>query len=112
MTDSYGYLLFKAFFSFAAVLALLGVFLYALKLVMKKTGMRPSDAGVPIKVLTVFPLEHRKNLTVVDVAGTVIVLGVTPSSVNMVARVESVEAAEELRRLGATRGQGLNRFFR
>ncbi|MBI5561967.1 MAG: flagellar biosynthetic protein FliO [Deltaproteobacteria bacterium] len=112
MTDSYVYLLLKAFFSLALVLVMLGAFLYGLKRLMKRAGLRRMDADEPIKVLRVFQLEHKKSLTVVDVAGEVIVLGVTPASVNMVMKVERPEAADELRRRGNGRCAGLFGLFK
>ncbi|OGQ60489.1 MAG: hypothetical protein A3J24_05130 [Deltaproteobacteria bacterium RIFCSPLOWO2_02_FULL_53_8] len=112
MTGSYAYMLLKAVFSLAVVLALLGLFLYMLKAFMKKTGSRGSASAKPVEVLGVYPLDYKKNLTVVDVAGEVIVLGVTPSSVNLVAKIENPAAMEELKRLGEASQTGLLRFFR
>lgn len=112
MTDSYAYMLLKAVFSLAVVLGLLGAFLYGLKAFMKKTGGRGAVFAKPVKVLGVYPLDYKKNLTIVDVAGEVIVLGVTPASINMVMKIENCEAVEELRLQGLKNQSGLLRFFR
>lgn len=112
MNGSYAYMLFKAVFSLAVVLAALALFLYGLKAVMRRTGYRASQQAEPVRVLSVYPLDYKKSLTVVDVAGTVIVLGVTPTSVNLVMKIENRDAAEELKRLGATGQRGLFRRFR
>lgn len=112
MTGSYAYMLLKAVFSLAVVLALLGAFLYGLKAFMKRAGSRGAAFAKPVKVLGVYPLDYKKNLTVVDVAGEIIVLGVTPTSINMVTRIENPEAVEELKLLGAKTQTGLFRFFR
>lgn len=112
MTDSYAYMLLKAIFSLAVVLTLLGAFLYGLKAIMKRTALRGPASAKPVKVLGVYPLDYKKNLTVVDVAGEIIVLGVTPTSINIITRIENPEAAEELKRLGERAQTGLFRFFR
>lgn len=112
MNGSYAYMLFKAVFSLAVVLGLLALFLYGLKAVMRRFGRRGAQQAEPIRVLSVYPLDYKKSLTVVDVAGTVLVLGVTPTSVNLVAKIEDREAAEELKRLGGAGRRGLFRHFR
>lgn len=112
MTDSYAYMLLKAIFSLAVVLALLGAFLYGLKAFMKRTGSRGAAFAKPVKVLGVYPLDYKKNLTVVDVAGEIIVLGVTPTSINLVAKIDNPAAMEELKLSGARTRAGLFGFLR
>ena len=112
MNGSYVYMLFKAIFSLAIVLGLLWLFLYGLKAFMRRTGRGSSQQHDTIKVLGVYPLDYKKSLTVIEVAGAVFVLGVTPTSINLVTKIEAGEAAEELKRQGVSTQKGLFRLLR
>jgi len=113
MTDSYTYLLIKAVVSLLFILGLIGLALYALRLYMSGWGRRrrAGAAASPVRVITSSFLGPKKNLTVVDVAGELIVLGITPTTVNYITKVERPEAVELLRELGRSRPGSFLKFF-
>ncbi|MBI5587528.1 MAG: flagellar biosynthetic protein FliO [Deltaproteobacteria bacterium] len=112
MTDSYAYLLIKAIITLSFVLGLLGVSLYALKYYMNRSGKGGSSrASSPVKVLNTFFLGQKKNLTIVEVAGEVMVLGVTPTTVTFLAKIEKKESLEELKRLNGSRSRNILSLF-
>ncbi len=111
MTEPYAYLLTKALLTLVTVLGLMGLSLWAFKRFMgpgaKIAVKRPS---APIKVVTTSFLGQKKNLAVVDVAGEMIVLGVTPTSINFLTKIESPQAKEELKKLRSRNSGFLNIF--
>jgi flagellar biogenesis protein FliO len=112
MTDSYTYLLIKAVITLTFVLGLLGVSLYALKYYLKRSGKGASARGAnPVRVLNTFFLGQKKNLTIVEVAGEVLVLGVTPASVSFVAKLEKSESVEELKRAAGSGQRNILSLF-
>ncbi|MBI5491394.1 MAG: flagellar biosynthetic protein FliO [Deltaproteobacteria bacterium] len=111
MNEPYAYLLTKALLTLITVLGLMGLSLWAFRKSMGKggklTGRKP---GAPIKVVTTSFLGQKKNLAVVEVAGEMLVLGVTPTSINFLTKIESSQAKEELKKL-KTRSGGLFNLF-
>lgn len=112
MTDSYTYLLIKAVITLTFVLGLLGVSLYALKYYLKRSG-KGAGARVtaPVRVLNTFFLGQKKNLTIVEVAGEVLVLGVTPTSVSFLTKLEKNESVEELKRAAGSGPRNILSLF-
>jgi len=113
MNGSYSYLFVKAVLTLGFVLGLLLVSVYALKLYMnrrigaaKSGGARPSGAS-PVRVLHTSVIGSKKNLAIVEVAGEVLVLGITPSSISMLSKVVDDSAIEELKK----RHSGKRAFF-
>lgn len=108
MTDSYLYLLVKSILTLLFVLGLMGAALYALKLYMRKSGTA-SVKGVkaPVRVITTAFLGPKRNIAVVEVAGEVLVLGLTPQSITFLTKVEDAGAKEELKKLGENRKRPL-----
>jgi len=105
MTGSYAYLLVKAVLTLVFVLGLLGVSLYALKWYMAKGGKTASGRGPsPVKVLFTAVLGQKKNLAIVEVAGEVIVLGITPNAISFLTKIEKNETIEELKKGNGRRG--------
>lgn len=104
MTDSYSYLLIKAALTLVFVLGMMGAALFAVRRFTRRSGRgggaRPSS---PIKVLSTFFLGQKKNLAIVEVAGEVLVLGITPNSITCLTKVERNEAVQELKKLEASR---------
>lgn len=105
MTDSYLYLLIKAVLTLGFILAILGASLYALKHFMKGGGMKAGKRGgaAPVKVISNSFLGQKKNLAIVDIAGEILVLGITPTSITCLAKVEKPEAIDELKKLDGVR---------
>ena len=109
MNGSYSYLFVKAILTLGFMLGFLLVSVYALRIYTNKrtvTGKdgakRPGNAS-PVKVLHTSALGSKKNLAIVDVAGEVLVLGITPSSINMLAKIEALDAIEDLKKLNSAR---------
>ena len=112
MTDSYTYLLIKAVITLSFVLGLLGASLYALKYYMNKGGKGQRSKGLsPVRVLNTFFLGQKKNLTIVEVAGEVFVLGVTPTTVSFLAKLEKNGTVEELQRAAGSGQRNILSLF-
>lgn len=108
MTDSYLYLLVKSILTLLFVLGLMGAALYALKLYMKKSGTaQVKGMKAPVRVITTAFLGPKRNIAVVEVAGEVLVLGLTPQSITFLTKVEDAGAKEELKKLGENRKRPL-----
>ncbi len=114
MTGSYAYLFIKAIVTLVFVLALLGVSLYAFKYFIGRKGASGLGGGfkAPIKVLTTSFIGQKKNLAIVDVAGELLVLGITPESITCLTKLERPEVVEELKRFNDTRKRPLFGLFR
>lgn len=106
MNEPYLYLLIKAVITLVFVLGLLAASLYAVRLYMGRKGMARNGGKpfVPVKVLTTSLLGQKKNLAIVEVAGEILVLGLTPNSISFLTKVEKAEAVEELRKLQGRKG--------
>jgi flagellar biogenesis protein FliO len=108
MTDSYLYLLVKSILTLLFVLGLMGAALYALRLYMGKSGKSATKgAKAPVRVITTAFMGPKRNIAVVEVAGEVLVLGLTPQSITFLTKVEDSGAKEELKKLGENRKKPL-----
>ena len=95
--ESYTWLIFKTII----ILGLLvGGFYYFFKFVTKKTGIHALGQDV-IKILSIVPVGQNKFLQVVDVAGRILVLGVTDSSINIITEVEGRDEIDRIRLLSS-----------
>lgn len=108
MNDSYLYLLVKSILTLMFVLGLLGAALWALKRHMRKSG-GPAAKGQPatVRVITTAFMGPKRNIAVVEVAGEVLVLGLTPQSITFLTKVEDQAAKEELKKMGENRKRPL-----
>jgi flagellar protein FliO/FliZ len=114
MTGSYSYLFIKSIVTLVFVLALLGVALYAFRYFMGRRsapGLK-KGLGSPIKVLTTSFIGQKKNLVIVDVAGELLVLGITSESITCLTKLERPEVVDELKRFGDTQRRPLFGLFR
>ncbi|MBI5345157.1 MAG: flagellar biosynthetic protein FliO [Deltaproteobacteria bacterium] len=111
MTGSYAYLLVKAVVTLLFVLGLLVLALYALKRHMARPSGFNGGSSDPVKVITRFFLGQKKNLTVVNIAGEILVLGVTPNAITCLAKLESPEAVDEMKKFGTLRGKPFFNIF-
>lgn len=109
MNDSYLYLLVKSILTLMFVLGLLGAALYALKAYMRKSGNAPAGKGsyTPVRVITTAFMGPKRNIAVVEVAGEVLVLGLTPQSITFLTKIEDSSAKEELKKIGDNRKRPL-----
>jgi len=102
MSAEYSYLFVKAVLTLGFVLCLLLVAVYAIRFYMNRTGGRTNGTNPKgtalVRVLHTSGLGSKKNLAIVDVAGEVLVLGLTQSSINMLTKVEDPAAIEEIKR--------------
>ena len=114
MTESYAYLFTKAIVTLAFVLVLLGAALYAFRyFIGRRGGVGLNGLKTPIKVLTTSFLGPKRNLAIVDVAGELLVLGITPESITCLTRLDRPpEVMDELRRLGDAQPRSLFKLFR
>ncbi len=110
MTDSYLYLLLRGVLTLVLVLGLMGIFLYALKHFMR-SPVAGSGSFTPMKVLSSSFLGQKKNVAIVDVAGEILVLGITQNSITLLAKVEQPEIKEELRKMNARRPRPFFNFI-
>ncbi|MBI5643105.1 MAG: flagellar biosynthetic protein FliO [Deltaproteobacteria bacterium] len=112
MTGSYAYLFVKAVLTLVFVLGLMGISLYALKRYMNMGSSKGNNGKpkAPIKVLSTSVLGQKKNIAIVDVAGEVIVLGLTPTTISFLTKIENTETIEELRKHGPGRAGLFNLF--
>lgn len=103
MNDSYTYLLVKSILTLVFTLGLLGLAMYALKRFMKGSSRGKNGPANPVKVVTTAFLGPKKNIAVVEVAGEMLVLGLTPASITFLSKIENKEAVEELKKLKDSR---------
>ena len=68
-----------------AVLALMGLTLAGLRRLMVR-GLNTGANAAQLRTLATLPLGERRYLTLVEVGGEKLLLGVTPSNVNLLAR--------------------------
>jgi len=96
--------------SLAVVLGifLVGAYLYREKF-MKKGGM---GKGKLIKVLDRGYVDVKKSIAVVDVAGEVLVLGVSGDNITLLTKLESEKAHEKLKSLYTKGGQSFSKAVR
>ena len=87
---------------FIKMLLVLGIFAggfyYFYRFVTKKAGVS-IFGGEAIKVLSVVPLGQNKFLQVVDLAGKVLVIGVSDNSINLISEITDKDQADRVRML-------------
>ncbi|HPB83440.1 MAG TPA: flagellar biosynthetic protein FliO [Spirochaetota bacterium] len=95
--ESYGWLIFKTIFIIGL---LLGGFYYFFRFVTRKAGLQVLGHDV-IQVLAVAPLGPNKFLQVVDLAGRIIVIGVTDSNINIITEINEKDEIDRIRLLSS-----------
>jgi flagellar biogenesis protein FliO len=72
---------------------------------MNKAGRKAGRNGAvnPIRVVSTFFMGQKKNLTIVEVAGDYLLLGITGSSITYLTKLENPDTIENLKRLGDAR---------
>ncbi len=100
MTDSYMYLLVKSILTLFFLLGLLGAAMFALKRFSASGGGASSRAASrPVKVVASAFLGPKRNIAIVEVAGEMLVLGLTPTTITFLSKVEGKDALEDLKKL-------------
>ena len=95
--ESYAWLIFKTILILGM---LVGGFYFFFKFVTKKTGIHALGQEV-IKILSIVPVGQNKFLQVVDIAGRILVLGVTDSTINIITEVEGRDEIDRIRLLSS-----------
>lgn len=104
MTDSYLYLLIKAVITLVFVLGLMIAALYALRYFTGGGARFNGSRGRnPVRVISTIFLGQKRNLAVVDVAGELILIGITPGAINLLTRIKRPEAIEEIKKITETK---------
>ena len=85
----------KIILSLGIVLAALLAGLYIMKQILQKN--LGSSKGELIKILASTSIGIKKNITLVDVSGTLLVLGVTNDNITFLTKIDNREVAEDNR---------------
>lgn len=91
--DSYWWMIFKSLIIIGSIVA---GFYYFFKFVTKQTGMSLRGEGV-VDVMSTVPLGPNKFLQIVDVAGKILVLGVTDNNINLVSEITDKQEIDKIR---------------
>lgn len=79
---------------------MVGGFYYFLRFVTRRAGISPAGGAV-LQVLSMVPLGQNKFLQVVDLAGRVLVLGVSDNSINLIMEIRDKDEIDRIRLLGS-----------
>ncbi len=113
MTDSYLYMFTKAILMLGVVIAVMLLLLWLLKTYMNRGGARlGAKYASPVKVLSTSFLGPKKSISIVDVAGELLVLGVTAESITCLTTLDSAEAIDEIKKYEADRPKPVFKLFR
>ncbi|HEB32225.1 MAG TPA: hypothetical protein ENI15_15350 [Spirochaetes bacterium] len=99
-----------------AVLAVIIIGMYFLfRLLIKKRNRIVTDTDI-IKVLATYPLASNRLIQVVEIAGKIMILGVTDSNINLITEVEDGELVDKIKLLSSKESTGggsfKNQFFK
>lgn len=99
-----------------AVLAVIVVVIYLIFRFLLRSRSRVIADTEMIRVLATFPLAANRLIKVVDIAGKILVLGVTDANITLITEVEDKELVDRIRLLsskeGADRGSFKEQFFK
>ncbi len=113
MTESYPYMLAKTVLMLGIVIAVMLLLLWVLKRYMNRgVGRFGRSSSSPVKVLSTSFLGPKKSISIVDVAGEVLVLGITAENINCLATLDSADALKEINRHEADRPNPVFKFLR
>jgi flagellar biogenesis protein FliO len=93
-----------------AVLAVIVVVIYLIfRFLLRSRNRIVSDTEM-IKVLATFPLAANRLIKVVDIAGKILILGVTDANINLITEVEDKEIVDRIKLLSSKEGVGGGTF--
>jgi flagellar protein FliO/FliZ len=95
--ESYVWLIFKTIF---VIGVLVGGFYYFFRFVTKKVGIQVLGKDV-VQILSIVPLGQNKFLQVVDLAGRVMVLGISDTSINLITEIKDKDEINRIRLLSS-----------
>jgi len=105
--ESYGWLVFKTIFVMGGLVAAFYLFF---QFVTKKSGIQVMGQEV-VQILSIVPIGQNKYLQVVDMAGKILVLGVSDNNINLITEISSKDEIDRIRMLSSkSRGQAENNF--
>jgi flagellar biogenesis protein FliO len=87
---------------------LIGLYLVYRLLVKKKTRI-VTDSEI-IRVLATYPLATNRVIQIVDIAGDILVLGVSDANINLLSRVDDQESIDRIKLLASKENQGGTTF--
>jgi len=87
----------EIFIRFILILAIFGISFYYVIRYFKKKNYIMNDNLSPIQVLASIPIMSGKFLQIVDVAGQIMILGVSENNINLIQIVENSIIAEKIR---------------
>lgn len=94
--ESYAWVIFKTLLVLGI---LVGGFYYFFRFVSRKTGMAPGS-GNAVQVLSLVPLGQNRFLQIIDLAGRVLVLGVTEHAINLITEIKDKDEIDRIRLSG------------
>ncbi len=93
-----------------AVLGVIIVGIYLLfRLLLKNRNKIVTDSEI-VKVLATYPLAANRVIQVVDIAGQVLILGVSDSSINLITEISDKEVIDRLRLVSSKESKGAVSF--
>ncbi len=95
--ESTGWLIFKTLFVLGN---LVGGFYYFFRFVTKKVGIQVLGRDV-VRVLSVVPIGQNKSLQVVDLAGRLMVLGVSDNNISLISEIKDKDEIDRIRILSS-----------
>lgn len=93
--ESYVWLIFKTIFVLGA---LIGVFYYFFRFVTKKAGIQTIGRDV-VQVLSIVPIGQNKFIQVIDLAGKILVIGVSDASISLITEIRDRDEIDRIRLL-------------
>lgn len=90
---SYSFLVLRTVVVLAAIV--LGIY-FLFRILLKSRNRLMSDTDI-VKVLASYPLAANRFLQIVDIAGQILILGVTESNINLITTVEDKEVIDAIK---------------
>jgi len=87
----------ELFIRFVLILGIFGASFYFVIKYFKKKNLILNDAFAPIQVLASIPIMSGKFLQIVDVAGQIMILGISENNVSLIQIVENSIVSEKIR---------------
>lgn len=105
------YLFVKMIFTLVFLLGLLGLALWAVKYYAKRRSPLGAKFINPVRVLNTSFIGQKKAITVVEVAGEILVLGVTATQITFLTKIDDPETIIELKKLDGMKQRQFLSFF-
>ncbi len=103
--EGYSYMLLRSVLALGFVVALMVGAMYAFRVLSGRRGY--SSASLPIRVIARAFMGQKSSIAIVDVAGEVLVLGISANAVNLLTRLDDPEVIRGLKDRPSRGGPGL-----